>query len=355
MRTIKVIHVLNSATFSGAENVAISIIKNMRINFINKYDFYYVSLIGSIKNNLANEHINYIGVKSINLVELNKVIKNIKPDIIHAHDFTTSVICSLVSPQNITLISHIHNNPPFIKSCNIRSLLYLLTVKRYSKILCVSKSIQDEYFFMPKGFLKKIKVVKNPMDFNQINLKIDKNSNSSRSYDLIFIGRLCEQKNPLKFIQIVSNLVEKKQNLKVAIIGDGELAEEVMTEIEKKHLNEIIEYMGFLENPYNILLNSKILCMTSTWEGFGLVAFEALSLKKPVVAYSVGGLPIMVNEDCGKLCITDREYLDELELLLNDADYYETKSNSAFQKSIKLTNILEYMNGLDEIYNCEET
>ena len=72
------------------------------------------------------------------------------------------------------------------------------------------------------------------------------------------------------------------------------------------NLQNVIKIKGFMENPYGILNASKILCMPSVWEGYGLVAVEALALGIPVVSTGVGGLPGIINNSCGKICnITD--------------------------------------------------
>lgn len=52
---MKILHVLNTATFSGAENVAVTIIKNLDENC----NAAYASRDGSIKNKLLQENIKY--------------------------------------------------------------------------------------------------------------------------------------------------------------------------------------------------------------------------------------------------------------------------------------------------------
>ena len=136
MDKIKVMHVLNTGGYSGAENVVITMINNMRSDV----DSYYVSPRGNIETFLDRDNINYFPISGDKLTvrELRKAIKDIKPDIIHAHDFTAGVISSIVS-GNIPVINHLHNNCPWLKSYGLYSSLYCLSSRKFYKILVVSQ------------------------------------------------------------------------------------------------------------------------------------------------------------------------------------------------------------------------
>ena len=162
----KILHVLNTGLYSGAENVAITIINNLKDDF----DCYYVSLEGPIRAVLEENNIKFIPIKQLNYVELRKVVKDIKPDIIHAHDFTASVFSSFL-PFKGRVISHLHNNPLWIKSVNIYSITYFLSSIRYHKILTVSDSIMKEYVY-GKNLEHKTQVIFNPVDISRIQQKI---------------------------------------------------------------------------------------------------------------------------------------------------------------------------------------
>jgi len=108
---------------------------------------------------------------------------------------------------------------------------------------------------------------------------------------------------------------------------------------------------GYLENPYGYLKNSKLICIPSIWEGFGLVAVEAMALGIPVVASSVGGLKDIVNDECGKLCSQLDQYSEEIVRLLNDEDYHKSKSENCFKRALELANIEKYCDNIKKIYN----
>lgn len=107
---MKVMHILNTGAYSGAENVVISIITHTR----NDVESIYVSPKGTIESVLNENGIRYYPVNKLSVHSISKAIRRENPNIIHAHDFTASVLVSLCK-TGIPIISHLHNNPPWIK------------------------------------------------------------------------------------------------------------------------------------------------------------------------------------------------------------------------------------------------
>lgn len=340
----KVLHILNSSSFSGAESVSISIINMLKDN--KNYTGIYASLSGSIENVIAENDIQFIQIKKMNFFEIRKMIKKINPDIIHTHDFTASIITSLIV-RNIPIISHIHNNAPWLKKINHRTVAFYISILLTKKTLIVSPSIQNEYVFK-KVIPNKLINIGNPIDAKKI-IKLSE-ERCSQFFDIIFIGRLEKAKNPIKFLEIVSKLKKSMPDIKVGIIGNGSLKNECEKIAYDLGLINNLNFLGFEHNPYKYLSKSKILCMTSTYEGYGLVAAEALVLGKPVVAPSIGGLPTIVNEHCGKLTNDDSEYINEIIELLTNKNYYSSKSKSAIENSFTNKKFEEYMRKITEEY-----
>jgi len=343
----RIIHILNSNSYSGAENVVITIIESFRKLGYNEFEFIYVSLDGTIAEVLKKKNINFEFISKMTVSEIRRIIKKYNPSIIHAHDFTASIICSLATFK-LPIISHLHNNSPWIKKLNVNSVVYALSTLKYKKILAVSESVLNEFIF--GEFIKnKSYVIHNPIDIASVQ-QLAKTADEQIGFDVIFLGRLSTPKNPIRFVNIINQLKQKIPSLTVAMIGNGEMKQQVSEHIEKIGLGNTIALLGFKNNPYGILANSKLLCIPSSWEGFGLVAIEALALGKPVVASPVGGLVNIVNNSCGMLCESDEHFVNEICSLLNDKSYYNGKSECAFERAKNMNNISEYIDCLKRFY-----
>lgn len=348
VNNIRVMHLLNSDKFSGAENVVIQIIRQSKR--IYGMESMYVSIDGSIRERLKKEDIKFKGTKNNSIFEIYKIVKEYKPDIIHAHDFTASALAAIVAPRYVRIISHLHNNPPWIKKVTLKSLAYFMIIHRLSKILLVSNAIVQEYIF--KNYIKdKAIVLGNPMSLQLIAQRAtNKDAKITICSYIVFLGRLSLQKNPRRFIEIFEKLKKKNLNIKAYMIGNGELMQKCKDLIAEKRLENEIYLTGFLQNPYELLSKAVVLCAPSLWEGFGLMAFEALALGVPVLASPVGGLPGIVDNTCGKLCVTDDEFLCEITALVSDPNYRRMKSEGAIKKAKAMDNYDEYMSYLHGIY-----
>lgn len=341
---LKVLHILNTATFSGAENVVITIINNYPENIHG----YYMGKKGSIKEYLQEYKIPNILFDKINIASIRRAVKKIHPDIIQAHDYTTSIL-AVAANTGVPVISHLHNNSPWLKKYGLKSLTYCWAAERTKKILAVSDSIMDEYVFGRK-FSEKTVVMGNPIDFSRIR-RLSGTQETEKLYDIIFLGRETPQKNPLLFLQIMQALVEKNKKIKAVIVGNGEMHDQVTEWIHEFHMENYVTQVGNQKNPYIFVKESKVMCMPSKWEGFGLAAVECLCLGLPVVCSGEGGLKGIVDESCGKICGEEiATYTEEIEKLLADDTYYQSKSAAAINKAEKFDTLDDYMVKLQDIY-----
>lgn len=76
----------------------------------------------------------------------------------------------------------------------------------YSKIIFVSKAILNEAKLI-KVFEKKVEIIENSVDQNYVISSAKKNESLDEEYDIAFIGRLSDEKDPLRFINIVKKLL----------------------------------------------------------------------------------------------------------------------------------------------------
>lgn len=338
-----ILHLLSSNKYSGAENVACTIIDNLK----DEYEMFYCCPSGPIEEMLSEKNINYLKISKINIIELKRILNKIKPNVIHAHDFTASTICSLVKGKFL-LIEHLHNNCPWLQKICINSIAFLYAGLRADKILTVSDSIEKEYIFS-KYIKNKIECIGNPVSRNKI-LSYVSEQDFKKKYDVCCVARLTEQKNPQRFINIIESLKNKIPNIKTIWVGSGELEEECKKLIAEKNLEDNIKFVGFKKNPYKYMASSRVFLLTSDWEGFGLVAFEALTLGLPCVVSNVGGLPNIVDNKCGFLCNDNCDYIDGVFSLLCDNSKYKVYSEKSKDKAMTLDNLNKYISSISSFY-----
>ncbi len=331
----RVLHLLASNKFSGAENVACTIIENLS----DEYEMYYCSPSGSIEKQLQEKNISYIPIDKLIVHNLKKIQKIYKIDIIHAHDIRASVIAGFCSKYS-KIISHVHGNHLYMRSISLQSVLFLAVSKSFSKIFWVSPSSYENYCFK-KQISKKSMVLINVIDSKEVKNKV-KDDHSEYFYDIIFLGRLNEAKNPMRMIKIFHRAIQENKDIKCAIVGDGEFYDDVQSYIKTNHLENHIIMYGFQNNPYKILSSSKIMLMTSIHEGVPMVALEAMSLGIPIISTPTDGMVNILDETSGFLLDDDEAIVKKILELLNYSDA---------QMNILKKNIIRRFDNINDVGN----
>ena len=107
---------------------------------------------------------------------------------------------------------------------------------------------------------------------------------------------------------------------------------------------------GFKKNAYDYMANTKLQIMPSKWEGFGLVALEAMAMGLPVLGTKEGGLVNIIDDSCGSICYTLEDYVDAATALLTNQKLYSEKSEGARARAMEYNNIDDYCDKLFTIY-----
>lgn len=339
-----ILHVIKSNIYSGAENVVCQIIKGLS----DREEFVYMAPHGSIEDKLSSIGLyqNYRGVDKITVSEIKKAVRELNPTAVHAHDFTASVLCGYALKGRVPVISHIHCNPLWLKNpLHPNSLSYFVASKWFNEIITVSDAVKREYVYSDK-IKCPMTTLGNPFSVNQVLNAA--NEGCSASSDILYVGRFNPAKNPLGAIKIFESLPNHNE-LTFRMIGNGELLDECKTYTTSKGLNIIFE--GFKDNVYTYMNSTKLILMPSIFEGFGLVALEAMALGKPVVCSGVGGLSDIINDKCGYICKDSSEYINSINRLLTDAAIYEQKTTAARNRAAEFDNLNEYCEKMLQIYN----
>ncbi len=343
---MKVLHVLNSSQFSGAENVVCQIIGM----FSNTPDvqMMYCSRDGQIRQALEERGISFVPVSDLTVPELKRVIREQKPDIIHAHDMRASFVAALACGK-ITLVSHIHNNSFDSRGLSAKSIAYIVAACKAKHIFWVSQSSFLGYYFR-NLFFKKSSVLYNIIDIEKLYEKMQCDE-QCYDYDVIYLGRLTTPKNPVRLMHICSKLVERKPDIKIAVVGAGELEAETKAARTGLNLEKNVDMLGFQSNPLKILHDSKVMIMTSLWEGTPMCALEAMALGVPVVSTPTDGLKDLIEDGKNGYLSDDDDVLANriVEVVEND-ELRMVLSQNAMRKSRRINNVEHYVQTLMEQY-----
>ena len=342
---MKVLHVLNSRIYSGAEKVVCQIIKSFR----GEIEMVYTSPESEIvAQMLAEQGVTYLPMKNMSVSELSRVIREQKPDLIHAHDMRAGFFSALCCGK-IPLVSHIHNNAYDARGLSPKTVGYLLAGFKAKRILWVSQSSFDGYAFH-KLFAKKSSVLYNIIDTQQISDKKAQDSNTY-DYDMIYVGRLTFQKDPQRLMWLCARLKKDKPDLKAAIVGTGELLEEAQALCESLNIQENVHFLGFQSNPIKMVADSKAMILTSRWEGTPMCALEAMYLGTPVVSTPSDGVKdLLVDGVSGYLTDDDEQMAQDLLRIFADPAHRAFLAENARRKFDAINDADAYKQAILDCY-----
>ena len=128
-------------------------------------------------------------------------------------------------------------------------------------------------------------------------------------------------------IKSVKKLRDKYPNLILILTREGSYSNKLKEFAKNEGIEDNVIFTGDLENPYLPLVICDIYTHTPIGEGLPLALLEAMSMRKPIIATSVGGIPeaiengvngILVEPDVDKIAekieylLENREFAEEL-------------------------------------------
>lgn len=202
-----------------------------------------------------------------------------------------------------------------------------------------AKKVTVVYNFVPNRFLGSLS--------NEQQLKIRSNFNF-KDNDIIFtyIGRLDRDKGADQFLEAFDKIRKYDKKIKGLVVGDAFFH----TKVEQKYFEKITElraklknrvkFIGYVPNQELINLYSISDCIvipSQVEEAFGLVALEAMKMKKPVIASNSGALPEVLAKDGAIIVNKESNFVPNLansiEALSKNAQLRRKMGISNFNKS----------------------
>lgn len=343
---MKVLHMLQSNRFSGAENVVCQIISMCKGYGV---EFAYSSRDGQIREALKDRNIEFHPIEKMSVSEFRRVIKEVKPDVIHAHDMAASFYAALAC-GNVPLISHIHNNAFNSRGVSLKSILYYIAARKTKHIFWVSQSSYNGYVFH-KSLERKSSILYNVIDIEALKRKMEKDTNDY-DFDIVYLGRLTYQKNPERLLRVLKKIRDKYQEVGIAIIGTGDLEAEIKRTAVEMGMSSSVKFLGFLSNPSKILHDAKAMIMTSRWEGTPMCALEAMALGVPIVSTPTDGLKDVISEgETGFLSDNDDVLAMRCVDLIKDEELYRRLSANSMSVAEKMMDMAKYADAILSSYN----
>lgn len=230
--------------------------------------------------------------------QLEKIIANVKPDIIHTHTFKAGYVIRM-KKQSIPVVhtfhGHLLDDPEFsgFKSKIIIEVERKLA-KKSAKLVTVGRRVSDElleqkigyrtqYVNIPPGVVA-VDVTPRAQALKNLGLE------DTVTPTVGWIARVTGVKNPMRALEVANSLPDTH----FVLAGGGDLLDQV-----KAAAPANVSVVGWV-NAGDLFGISDIILSTSENEGMPVALIEAQMAGKPVVATDVGAVSeVILNHETG--------------------------------------------------------
>lgn len=228
----------------------------------------------------------------------------------------------------------------------------------YDEIMCVSSDVKSSFIKIYPILENRTKILLNVLDTNKINSSISNTDFCKKDsrINLITIGRLSPQKGYDRLLRCCLKLKKDGCNFKLRIAGTGLSLNEFQKYIEDNDLQQYVELLGFVSNPYKLLAESDLFVCSSITEGFSTVVSEAIYLGIPVVTTDCAGMRDILGDSEYGLIIENSEdalYFALKDLIVNPDKIRELKFKA--EKRKKFFDLNERLRDFEALFENGES
>lgn len=341
---MKLLHVINSLHYGGAEKLLLDIIPEFKkrgvdvevmVLYNEKTAFYKV---------LEYEHnITVIAPGKLkrlyNLSHLFWVRKHIKNyDIVHVHLFPTLYwvgIASLFLIKKPKLVLSEHNTENRRRASFFLKGLDSFIYKRYDTIVGVSSSVLERLTSYLDSKSVAIRLINNGVSLAPFKKALPyKKSDLNLPEDtrvIIQISSFTAQKDQATLIRAIALLA---YDVHLLLVGYGVTIEEHQQLAIDLKVASRVHFLGYRTDIARLLKTAHICVLSSHYEGFGLAIVEGMAAGLPCIGSKVDGLSQVIG-DAGILFDPgDHSTLKEaIEVLMTNETYYKELSQKSMTRA----------------------
>jgi glycosyltransferase involved in cell wall biosynthesis len=258
---------------------------------------------------------------------LARVIKQLRPDLVHAHDPHGVAMAALA----LSMSTHLAK-PPLVAARRVDFRLRgnALSRWKYRQVdcfICASEAIRQ--LLLTDGVpAARAATVHEGIDLERVAAapaaKLHEEFWLPHEAPLVGnVAALVPHKGQRHLVEAAALVVRQVPDARFVIAGEGELRPSLERQIKEHHLEKHVLLAGFRPDVLSLHKAFDIFVMSSLTEGLGTSLLDAMAAGKPIVGTRTGGIPeVVVDGETGVL-VPPRDHdamASAIVSLLNDAE-----------------------------------
>lgn len=332
---MRILTLVNSLNMGGVEKTLLNCLPYLGKNG----DSFIVCCFqtqGELEKRFLENGVEIVSIKKtgsimLDCIQLLKVIRKYKIDIIHSRfSYTSGGFVLAAFFMNRSSIVSIHSSKPvgFGKYKNIFPIGFLLKQQLKLHKLIV-RSLADRIVGHSKANLnvnfknwnnskEKFKVIYNGVDFMElsggaIDGSILNGFIKNSQFNILHIGSMRSPKNHIFLLDCFKLLEPEKNNYRLILVGGGELSLAIKQKIKELELDDYVYLAGFDSSIGKYLSVANMFFFPSIIEGFANVLVEAQYMKVPICASNLPAFEESVYPAYHKYFFDPRNHQDAID------------------------------------------
>ncbi|EKQ56950.1 MULTISPECIES: glycosyltransferase family 4 protein [unclassified Clostridium] len=281
---------------------------------------------------------------------------NFNYDILHVHTasrasfYRKSIFIKISKLYKKKVIIHVHGaefKEFYLDESSSLNKSYIRNIfKLADKVIVLSEEWKE--FFLNICDEEKIIVM-----YNSIIIP-PKEQKSYKDINILFLGRLGHRKGVYDLLSIIPNILRINNNIKVNLLGDGEI-QEVEKLCKEKGIDDHVSVLGWVKGSAKekIIKESTIFVLPSYNEGMPMSVLESMGYSLPIISTNVGGIKNQVLNGVNGFLIEpgDKIKLTEcINQLINSEELRENMGKESYELVKRKFNINNILTQLEKLY-----
>ena len=249
------------------------------------------------------------------LLEIIRILKKLKPDIVHTHTSKAGVLGRIgakISNPRVRLVHTFHGHLLYGYFPKWKTFLVVVLEKFLATIsdslIAVTSQVKDDLADRGVGSIRKWDVIRPGVTSRNYVDKTQAKNHLGIPKDkliILWLGRFTAIKNPMLALTSIASLpLEARSRIHLLMAGDGELRSVCQTFTNENNLP--VTFTGWLEDITLAVSSADLLLLTSRNEGMPVVIIEGALNGIPTISTNVGGVSeFIINDKTGFLIDED--------------------------------------------------
>ena len=362
-RNIKVLHLITSLEVGGAQHGLLLGLPRFNTD---RYEHIICSLMNRIP--MADQfresgiEVHSLGLNRRTdlsvLVRLRKLMKKVRPDILHTYLLHANVLGRIVG--RLVGIPVIIGSERTIGQAGPCGRLATKLSNPLTNAVEVNSELGARSIAIDLGVPPdKIEVVRSGVDLKKFGHSTNRAAIRSQmglkkgQHLVLYVGRLRAVKGIEYGLRAFAAAQSQLSSMHMALAGEGELLDHLKNIVRELNVSDHVTFLGVRNDLPDLLSGADSVLMPSLKEGFPRTAIEAMAAGKPIIATNVGGTSEAIIDGETGILIPAKNIevmTSTLLRLVNDKDLQLKLGEAGRQRSTNNYSVNNYVTRLDELY-----